>query len=360
MEAAEALRAAILFGAWPGMALLCAYVLWQGWRFHNRVEGSPFGRLVLLMVVGWTVNLGVLAFLATLLLQHDPAGIGPLAGAFLAFWAGNMALVVWLMHRWGAEAVHINLYYAELASMDKVKSTLINTVAHELNTPLTPIAIKMAMLREGRFGPLTQPQAEALQSMERNVRRLSLLVDQIVLSTQIQTKRLSLLGLPTPVAEWIGSIVAPFRDRAAAEQRPFTVVLEVPADLTVDMDGARMGRVLSSLLDNAFRFTPTPGAVGLAARTLGDRFLVEVWDAGIGFTSEQAELLFQPMRAAHDPTQTTEVGAGLSLYVAKGLVEAHGGKAWARSPGLHQGATFGFELPLGPRPSAPAPSRPPG
>lgn len=348
MDATEALRIAILFGAWPGMAVLCAYVLLQGWRFHAKVEGS-FGRLVLLMVVGWTTSLGVLAFLATLVLQADPAGNGPAAAAFLAFWACNMALVVWLMHRWGDEAVHINLYYAELASMDKVKSNLINTVAHELNTPLTPIAIKMGMLREGRFGPLTPQQEEALQSMERNLRRLSLLVDQIILSTQIQTRRLAVLPLPTEVTGWVEGIVAPFRATALAEGRRFDVAIDVPGEALLDRP--RLERALASLLSNAFRFTPKPGAIALTAVVRGDRLTFEVRDTGIGFTPEQGQLLFQPMRAPHDPTRHVDVGAGLSLYVAKGIVEAHGGRVWAKSPGPGQGATFGFDLPLRPAPA---------
>lgn len=347
MDAEQALRIAVLFVAWPGMALVCAYVLWQGLRFHHKVEGSPFGRLVLLMVVGWTASLGVLAFLATLMLQQDPRGAGPAAAAFLAFWASNMAVVVWLVHRWGAEAVHINLYYAELASMDKVKSTLINTVAHELNTPLTPIAFKMAMLRDGRFGPLNAQQAEAVQSMERNLRRLSLLVDQVVLSTQIQTKRLGVLPMPVPVGDWVEAAVAPFREQAAAEGRPFTVDVEPSCGAAMaPLDRARMDRVLHSLLHNAFRFTPKTGAVAVTARRAGDRLAVEVRDAGLGFTAEQAALLFQPMRAAHDPAHVMEVGAGLSLYVAKGIVEAHGGRTWASSPGPGQGATFGFSIPM--------------
>lgn len=344
VDALEALRIAILFVGWPGMAVVSGYVLWQGLSFHARVKGSPFGRLVLLMVVGWTTSIGFLAFLATLYLQQDPTRTGILAVGFLGFWAASMALIVWLMHRWGAEAVHINLYYAELAAMDKVKTSLINTVAHELNTPLTPIAIKVAMLRDGRFGPITPEQREAIESIERNLRRLSVLVDQVVLSVQIQTGQLQVLALPTDGDEWLAEAVQAFAAQPQAEGRALAV--QGKAEVTLPLDRDRMARVLSSLLVNAVKFSPKGTAVEVEARRNDGKFVVEVRDHGIGFTPEQRQLLFQPMRQAHDAQRNVEVGAGLSLYVARGIVEAHGGRIWAHSAGPGQGATFGFSLPV--------------
>lgn len=356
VDAPEALRIAILFVGWPGMALVTGFVIWQAWQFHLKVKGSPFGRLVLLMAIGWTMTMGFLAFLATLYLQGDPESAGPISAAFLVFWAGSMGLIVYLMHRWGAEAVHINLYYAELAAMDQVKTNLINTVAHELNTPLTPITLKMALLRDGRFGSLTPEQDKVLESVNRNLAKLSLLVDQIVLSTQIQTGTLRPLPLPTAVDEWVNNVAARFGQQAEQESRAFAV--HIDTDATVAMDRSRMDRVLSSLLDNAFRFSGKGDRVELTATTAGDKLVVQVRDDGMGFTPEQAELLFQPMRAAHDPHKTTQMGAGLSLFVAKGIVEAHGGHMWASSPGPGRGATFGLEIPLVPAVEAAVTVRP--
>ncbi|MHB1262749.1 MAG: sensor histidine kinase [Thermoplasmatota archaeon] len=344
MDGVEALRIAILFAGWPGMALVSAFVLWQATQFQRRVQGSPFGRLVMLMVVGWTTSIGFLAFLATLYLQSDPSGAGPMAAAFLVFWAASMALVVYLMHRWGAEAVNINLYYAELAAMDQVKTQLINTVAHELNTPLTPITLKLALLKDGRFGVLTPEQNQVLDSMDRNLVKLSTLVDQIVLSTQIQTGQLRPIPVPTQVDDWVHSAADRFAPQAQQEQRPFAV--HVDTNATVAMDRSRMDRVLSSLLGNAFRFSGKGDPVEVTATTAGNRLVVQVRDGGMGFSPEQAQLLFQPMRQPHDSHTHTQVGAGLSLFVAKGIVEAHGGHMWASSPGPGRGATFGLEIPL--------------
>jgi signal transduction histidine kinase len=348
VEPAEALRIAILFVGWPGMALVTGFVLWQAWQFHLKVKGSPVGRLVLLMVVGWTMSIGFLAFLATLYLQANPHGSGPLVAGFLAFWSTSMGLVVWIMHRWGAEAVSINLYYAELASMDKVKTDLINTVAHELNTPLTPIALKMGLLKDGRFGELNAEQAKVIESIQRNLERLSGLVDQIVLSTQIQTGRLHPVVAPVDVRAWLKEEAGRFAALAKEQGRPFSVRCDTGT--TVPMDRSRVSRVLAGLLDNAFRYSKPTDGVEVAAAAAGDRVVVQVRDAGLGFTPEQATLLFKPMRHPHDPHALAEAGAGLSLFVAKGIVEAHGGSIWASSLGPGRGATFGFSLPLRPTP----------
>jgi len=346
MDGVGALRIAILFAGWPGMALVSGFVLWQAVQFHRKVQGSPFGRLVLLMVVGWTTSIGFLAFLATLYLQANPGGAGPTAAGFLMFWAASMALVVWLMHKWGAEAVHINLYYSELAAMDQVKTNLINTVAHELNTPLTPIMLKMGLLRDGRFGTLTPEQSQVIDSVSRNLERLSALVDQVVLSTQIQTGQLRPVPIPTPVDEWLHKAADAFAPVAEKEARPFAVHCDTQA--LVAMDRSRMDRVLNALLGNAFRFSGKGDPVEVTATTAGDRLVVQVRDGGMGFTPEQAAMLFQPMRQPHSPHEHAQVGAGLSLFVAKGIVEAHGGHVWAASPGPGRGATFGLDIPLVP------------
>jgi signal transduction histidine kinase len=340
----EAVRIAVLFVGWPGMALVSAFVLWSTFRFHAKVQGSAVGRLVLLMVVGWVVTMGVLAYLATLYLQADPEGAGPVTSAFLVFWAGSMAMIVWLVHRWGAEAVHINLYYAELAAMDHIKTQLINTVAHELNTPLTPILLKFDLLAKGRFGEITPQQAEVLTSIERNLNRLQVLVAQVVLATRLQAGQLPIVPLPIPVADWVRGVTDRFQAQAKDEGRRLEVRVET--DAVAHLDRGHMDRVLAALVDNAFRFSGKGDAVEVVARLDGAQLVVDVRDAGRGFTVEQREALFQPFRHAHDPKQETRAGAGLGLFVAQSLVRAHGGRIEAMSPGPGQGATFSIRVPL--------------
>ncbi|MEA3136443.1 MAG: hypothetical protein QOC71_724, partial [Thermoplasmata archaeon] len=169
-------------------------------------------------------------------------------------------------------------------------------------------------------------------------------VDQIVLSTQIQTGQLRPIPLPTPVDDWLHVAADRFSPQAQQESRPFSINSDTHA--TIAMDRSRMDRVLSAMLGNAFRFSGKGDPVEVTATTAGNRLVVQVRDGGMGFTAEQAQMLFQPMRHPHDPHSNAQVGAGLSLFVAKGIVEAHGGHMWASSPGPGRGATFGLEIPL--------------
>ncbi|MES2153806.1 MAG: HAMP domain-containing sensor histidine kinase [bacterium] len=338
-----ALRASVLFVGWPGMVVVSAFVVWNSWRFYQRVQRSAFGRLVLLMVTGWTLTMGVLALVGTLALQQDPLGAGAWAAAFLAFWAATMTMIVWIVHRWGSEAVTINLYYAELASMDRIKSQLINTVAHEINTPLTPILLKFSLLRKGTFGPLSKEQEAAVVAIERNLGRLQVLVEQVVLAMQIQTGRVRLAVASTAVGPWVEAIAGPFAAQAAADGCSLSVS---SANGQVVMDPERMGRVLASFLSNALRHGGSGVHVALHAAVSATEMTVEVRDDGAGFTPEQGAVLFEPFRHARDPGHDVQAGAGLSLFLARGIVGLHHGRTWASSAGLGKGATFGFAIPL--------------
>ena len=339
---ADALQTAILFAGWPGMALVSAFVLWNSWRFLQRVQGSPFGRLVFFMVVGWTTTMGFLAFYASLLLQEDPAGAGPLSAAFLVFWAGTMTSIVWIVNRWGEEAVHINLYYAELAAMDRMKTQLIDTMAHELNTPLTPVLIKFQMLRSGRFGPVSKEQEEAVASIERNLGRLQSLIGQVVLATQVQTGGVRMHPVPVALRPWLEEVAQPFSAQAHDEGRPFSLKV---GDGNARLDPEKMKLVVVALLSNAFRHAPAPAEVRLAASIHDADLVLEVRDGGPGFTQEQGANLFQPFRHARDHSEDARAGAGLGLFLVRGLVEAHGGKVEAYSDGVGKGAVFRIRIP---------------
>jgi signal transduction histidine kinase len=342
VDTAGGLRAAILFIGWPGMALVAAFVLWRAVRFHQQVKGSAFGNLVLFTVVGWTLTMGFLAFFATLLLQQDPRGAGPLAAGFLVLWAGTMSAIVWIVRRWGDEAVHINLYYAELAAMDQVKTQLIDTVAHELNTPLTPILLKFEMLRKERFGPTTPQQGEAIASIERNLTRLQVLVDHVVLATQLQTGQLLLAPTHVEVGPWLRELSAAFEAQAQGEGRALSVRA---TQGEAEFDRRRLDQVVRSLLHNAFRYSAKGDPVALESELDADGLTLRVRDAGRGFTAEQGRVLFQPFRQLRGHSGDVMAGVGLSLYLAKGLVAAHGGRVAAASEGPGRGATFTVWLP---------------
>jgi signal transduction histidine kinase len=121
------------------------------------------------------------------------------------------------------------------------------------------------------------------------------------------------------------------------------VECDVPDGLpAVQVDCDRVHQVVSNLVGNAMKFTPPGGRITVAARAEGDEVHVSVKDTGAGMSEADLEKIFEPYWQAQ---RTASLGAGLGLKIAKGIIEAHGGRIWAESA-LGEGTTFFFTLPV--------------
>jgi signal transduction histidine kinase len=336
----EGLRAVAFFVAWPGLVGVSAFVLYRAARFQRDVRHDPVGRLVLLMVVGSIMTWAAVAAFATIDLaeREGDALVLPL---FL-LWAGSMVLFTWIMHRWGAEAVRLNRYHAELAQMDRMKAQLINTVAHEINTPLTPIRFRVASLKSGGLGPVQPRQLEAFESIERNLDRVDTLVAKMALAVQLQQGRIQLRLAPVPLAELAAEVAG--RLLPAANAKGVRLEVDAAGAAAVEADRKRLGLALEALLSNAVKFTPAGGLVRVRGVRDGTDVGLEVADSGIGLTADAQAALFQPLRQEHK-AMLTDAGPGLGLYIAQGLVRLHGGRITVASDGEGKGATFRLLLP---------------
>ena len=332
------------FVAWPGLVAVSAFVLTRAFQFNRKVAGDAVGRLVLLMVVGSVMTWAALAAFAT----YDLSGRDQAAAIVLPLfllWAGSMVLITWIVHRWGAEAVRLNLYHTEVAQMDRMKARLINTVAHEINTPLTPIRFRVSTMKAGGFGAVSPKQVEALQGIDRNLDRVDVVVGKMVLAVQLQTGKVQLFRKSVPLGPLVSAAV--HEVSSAADEKGVAVEMDVAAAPTVEADAGRLAFAVEALLSNAVKFTPRGGRVSVRARRLGDDAAVEVHDTGAGLTAEAQVSLFQPLRQAHE-SMITESGAGLGLYAAEAILRLHGGRVTVASAGPGQGSTFRLLLPIKP------------
>jgi two-component system sensor histidine kinase BaeS len=122
---------------------------------------------------------------------------------------------------------------------------------------------------------------------------------------------------------------------------------DVPADLPpVRADEDRIGQVLLNLVGNALQYTATGGQVRITAHRQGAEIQISVIDTGIGVSAEHLSLLFTRFYRVDKSRSRVGGGSGIGLTIAKHLVEAHGGRIWAESPGPGQGSTFTFTLPI--------------
>jgi PAS domain S-box-containing protein len=234
----------------------------------------------------------------------------------------------------------------ELKEREMFRARFLNSAAHELATPLTPIKFQLASLKAGNLGALEVGQQDALELLDRNVNRLGNLVRDLLDASRLQDGQLRMAKAPVDLETVVRETERSFSGQAHHDG----VTLEASADagLWVVGDEGRLMQLLFNLVDNAFKFVPRGGRVAIRARREGGEALVRVEDTGPGMAAGQIALLFRPFSQVHDPNRHTVGGTGLGLYICKGIVEQHGGKIWCESPGSGGGSTFLVRLPLAP------------
>lgn len=231
-----------------------------------------------------------------------------------------------------------------LQEMDRFKTLFINTAAHELHTPLTPLRLAVFSLAEGHKGQLNPGQQATVDVLDRNVRRLGSLVEDVLNAARLQANRMTLQKSTTDLSTLVHEAVDAYEE--AARAAGISMNATIPPALPVAADGRRLAQVLDNLLDNAVKFTPKGGRVAVEVGREDGGAFVRVSDTGVGIPKGELARLFQPFSQAHNPMQQTKVGSGLGLYISRGIVELHGGRIEGRSDGAGKGATFSFVIPL--------------
>ncbi|MFO1533037.1 MAG: ATP-binding protein, partial [Thermoplasmatota archaeon] len=239
----------------------------------------------------------------------------------------------------------------QLRRLDEFKTQFLNTASHELNTPITPVRLQLHLLKAGQFGPLSAEQQHSVEVIDRNVGRLAGLVQDLLDVARLQGGQMRLQRAAIDLRRLAEEAVEAFVPQAASAGVALALVPGAPAHLRAD--GRRLTQVLFNLLSNAIKFTPRGGAVRVAVAASGPgAWRVDVTDTGAGLDDSQVARLFQPFSQVHEDPALRHAGTGLGLYICRGIVEAHGGRMWATSPGPGKGSTFAVEVPHGP-PDAP-------
>ena len=225
--------------------------------------------------------------------------------------------------------------------IESMRRDFISNVSHELRTPLA--ALK-ALTETLMAGALEDPPAahRFLEQMETEVDSLSLMVNELLELSRIESGRVPLNLLPTRPIDIIQPAVE--RLRLQAERKGLTLGLECPETLPPVMaDAIRIQQVLVNLLHNAIKFTPTGGQVTVGAGRQESWIQFTVSDTGIGIDNEDLPRIFE--RFYKVDRSRSSSGTGLGLAIARHMVDAHGGRIWAESePG--NGSKFYFTLPL--------------
>jgi two-component system sensor histidine kinase KdpD len=222
---------------------------------------------------------------------------------------------------------------------ERLRSSLLSSVSHDLRTPLTTITGAASTLIDD--GPRLDPgtRAELLESIREEAERLNRLVQNLLEMTRLESGALRLGKEWHAIEEVIGSALARMSKQLA--DRPVTI--RVPPDLPlVAMDAVLIGQVMVNLLDNAVKHTPPRSPLLVAATATDTAVIVEVADHGPGLPRGEEDRVFEKF---YRGDVAGARGAGLGLAICQGIVKAHGGRIWAHN--LPEGgvAVF-FSLPL--------------
>jgi two-component system CheB/CheR fusion protein len=222
----------------------------------------------------------------------------------------------------------------KLEAADEKKNEFLAILGHELRNPLASIASSIYVLER-----TPDKAGELVRIMKSSVQTMQHLLDDLLDLNRVSQNRVAMDLQPVDLADVIKSIVRTAREFAKDKDQEITA--EVSGKLPMRGDRVRLEQIFSNLLTNACRYTPEQGKIILKAqhRPEEQEILVRIQDNGVGLEEDMLERIFEPFVQVSGGS-TTPAGLGIGLALSRQLVEKHGGKIKALSPGKDQGSTF--------------------
>jgi len=252
---------------------------------------------------------------------------------------GDLYLAEELARRAESSIENARLFF-EAQRAIKARGDILAIVSHDLKNPLTVITLVARALHESRELEAVQIN-EYADKIQRAVDKMLQLISNLLDFSKIESGTFSVEQHP----ETLENMILPAIDgmRTLAEARQQTMECHIDSNLPeVAADRHRVGQVVSNLLSNAIKFTRQGGRIVISAQKREDTIVVSVSDEGPGIPREHLSKVFDRFWQGE---KTKRLGSGLGLSIAKGIVEAHGGRIWVDSQG-GRGTSFSFTLPL--------------
>jgi two-component system sensor histidine kinase ResE len=229
----------------------------------------------------------------------------------------------------------------ERRQVERLRTDLLSTISHELRTPLTLIRTSIGLLLD------SDPDEEMRQRLLRNIKgstdRMQALVTDLLDLARLRSDRLELQIRRVDLGELVSGVVSLMRPLLDAKEQRVELVIPMPAP-AVPGDSRRLERVLLNLLSNANTFAPMGSEITIRMRQDTREVSIAVQDVGPGITAAGIPHLFEQFFTERTSSSRHNIGAGLGLPIAKGIVEAHGGRIWVESK-VGVGTTVSFALP---------------
>ncbi|TFH37145.1 MAG: PAS domain S-box protein, partial [Anaerolineales bacterium] len=223
---------------------------------------------------------------------------------------------------------------------EELKSTFISIISHELRTPVALIKGFVGTLRREDANWDSDTVRESLAVIEEESDRLAALIDDLLDASRLQAGVLALSRSEVALDALSQRMVDRFIPQSDIHDFELNFSKDFPVILA---DESRLMQVLGNLLSNAVKYSPQGGKITISGRTLADKLVVCVQDEGPGITLEDMPRIFNLFYRSNEAARKTK-GAGLGLFLAKAVVEAHGGEIWIDDH-VESGARICFSLP---------------
>ncbi|MDD5596114.1 MAG: ATP-binding protein [Candidatus Omnitrophica bacterium] len=230
--------------------------------------------------------------------------------------------------------------------LDQLKANFVSNITHELRTPLVAIDKSIALILAKNAGEISSAQEEFLSIAQRNIKRLSIMINDLLDLSKLEAGKMKINALPTSIAfvieEAVGSLINWSKTKSISIEKKIENGLP-----QINIDGDRIIQVLTNLIGNAIKFTPANGNVIIEASLSAEskEVMITVQDNGVGISKEDLPNIFNKFYQAGERVASDINGTGIGLSIVKEIVELHRGKIWVESE-KGVGARFIFTLPL--------------
>ncbi len=231
----------------------------------------------------------------------------------------------------------------KLEELSEMKSNFVSIASHQLRAPIGGVRGYLSMLREGDFGKLPNKVHDLLDLNLDSLNHTLHVIETFLNVTRLEAGKIDLQKVPVDVCAMVRDIYKELK--LTADRKRIRLVVSCPVKrVPLKADKEKLRNVLFNLVENALKYTErgTIKTTVVPGRTVE----VRVTDTGIGIEKEEVPKLFAKFVRAGGGLKISH-GSGLGLYIAKTLIEAHGGGVFVESPGPGKGSTFGFRIPAG-------------
>lgn len=239
-------------------------------------------------------------------------------------------------------AVQLESANTRLIELDKQKSEFVSFATHQLKSPLAAMKGYASLILDGDYGEVNPQVRESVNRIYESSRTLANVVEEYLNISRIELGTMKYYLEDQDIKPIIDDVIGELKPNIEKTGLAFTFDAK-PDNYVASIDVDKIKQVFMNFIDNSVKYTPS-GSVHVSLERNDKKILFKVTDTGIGMSEKTIQSLFLKFTRAYNANKTNIHGTGLGLYVAKQIVDAHGGRVWAESEGEGKGSVFYVEL----------------